>query len=340
VIKALLHRWTASAADAPPATSGSRLLHLCRAVLPVWAHHVELSRTQTEAGVGTVMQSFGDLGPRLQRAVAEARRSAGELDGQGGAAATLRECEDALRPLGDTVARIAQDKAQMLAGVQGLTGHARELSQMAEEVALIARQTNLLAINAAIEAARAGESGRGFAVVAAEVRRLSTLSQDTGRSIGQRVQHVVQAIEAVSSQAQATAEADAQAAAQAQSDVDRVLASMDGALGSMQQAARELAEDASAAHAQIQGLFVAFQYQDRVNQVLTLVRTDLERLQSLLDAPGHRDDQLDPTQWLAELEKRYAMDEQRSPRAAASTAGQRSPRSQAAEPAPTETTFF
>jgi len=63
-----------------------------------------------------------------------------------------------------------------------LSESVKKIGSILKVIDNIARQTNMLAMNATIEAARAGDAGRGFAIVAQEVKKLS---RETASATGQ-----------------------------------------------------------------------------------------------------------------------------------------------------------
>ena len=72
---------------------------------------------------------------------------------------------------------------------------AANINKAIELIKALAKQTNLLSLNASIEAARAGESGRGFSVVAEEIRKLSEESSDNALEIERIVKELINNVE-------------------------------------------------------------------------------------------------------------------------------------------------
>lgn len=72
-----------------------------------------------------------------------------------------------------------------------------QIGTLADSIADIASQINLLSLNASIEAARAGEHGRGFAVVASEINKLAMETKDAVEQIQGTVEEIQGAFEAL-----------------------------------------------------------------------------------------------------------------------------------------------
>jgi methyl-accepting chemotaxis protein len=192
----------------------------------------------------------------------------------------LTMCERELLPVLNSLELIIKSKDTLLDSVNALVRETVELKEMAAQVGQIAAQTNLLAINAAIEAARAGNAGRGFAVVAGEVRKLSQLSAETGKHIGERVNKISVIMATTLSSAKQAAETDRKVIEHTGGVVGNVLTQVRSLGGAVE----EMREHGNTIRVAVEEVMVTLQYQDRVSQIIDVISNDMLRLKGLMES--------------------------------------------------------
>lgn len=93
--------------------------------------------------------------------------------------------------VGEQMQIIRESVHQSGALIAQLNTLSAKVAETSTAITAIAKQTNLLSLNAGIEAARAGEHGRGFAVVAGEVRKLSEATRSSAGEIHETISEMV-----------------------------------------------------------------------------------------------------------------------------------------------------
>ena len=302
-------------------------------VISIWSKQIDASRKRMDDAFVSLTARFSEIVTRLNDAVSASQKAVGagaNSNAENGLVTMLASSEQRLNTIVAALNEARQDKEHLLAETRKLVQVVNDLRLMAEEVESIADQTNLLALNAAIESARAGESGRGFAVVADEVRKLSTRAGENGKRISSKVAFINNAILSSSTMVENSVERDTRSLEFSMTKIREVLdgfgetaKGLEGSMSLLQRESQSITQEVSAALVQMQA-------QDRVNQILMHVQTNIDQLSSKLTALDGNLRTHDVALLATALKSSYTMAEEHG------THGNSSAR----QDQPTEITFF
>lgn len=194
----------------------------------------------------------------------------------------VRNTSDVMERVVDSIVSNSQLGMELVDLTDGIAKRTQDVQGILSEIGAIAKQTNLLALNAAIEAARAGEAGRGFAVVADEVRDLSARTSQFSQQINGLMQGMQSSVKQTEVAIQRMASQDMTFALESKARVSEIISTMQGQNMTRIQAIGKLAASAQSIEQQVNRAVTGLQFQDMVSQLMSHVGKRIDALDTVI----------------------------------------------------------
>ncbi|HLK56840.1 MAG TPA: methyl-accepting chemotaxis protein [Chthonomonadaceae bacterium] len=254
-----------------------RLCQRVAALSDAMAGQVITSLAEAEQGISAAIEGFTRIADEA-RAAAEIAQDAVGSRSEHSVAEIAVQATDVMGMFIHAMVVSARKITDSSRRLQQMVALSESLYELLDDIEGVADQTGMLALNASIEAARAGDAGRAFNVVAKEVRKLAERSRQSAERMRSLTLETAHSTQTIHTELVQTAENSMEASCEAQTEINRLLRTLQEADLATKEVLAELTSKSDNITSNYTSIITAFQFHDMLRQRLEHVADPLVSL--------------------------------------------------------------